>query len=141
MTQKEYATLVLKKEAVINAEKEKAVAETKAKQKLEVARLDKEAAAQEKLANILRGQGEAERKRLVLNADGALEKKLATYETVNEFWAKAYAQRNVPQWVMGGAGGGTGSNNDVTDFSAMLGMLVAKDMGLDLTMKAGAKTK
>jgi len=141
VTEREYAALVIKKEAVINADRNKAVAETIAHQKLEVAKLDKQAASQEKLANILRGQGEAERKRLVLQADGALEKKLMTFEKVNEFWAKAYSQRNVPQWVMGGTGGGTGSNTDATDFSAMLGMMIAKDMGLDMTMKSGAKTK
>jgi regulator of protease activity HflC (stomatin/prohibitin superfamily) len=139
VTEKEYATLVLKKEAVIKAQRDKEVAELQAAKELEVAKLDRQAAEQEKLANILRGQGEAERKRLVLEADGALEKKLATYEKVHEVWANAFANRKVPQWSMGAST--TGSNTEVTDFYAMLGLLIAKDLGLDLTVPKGAKVQ
>jgi len=137
VTEKEYAALVLKKEATINAEKDKAVAETQAQKKLEVAKLDKEAAAQEKQANILRGQGEAERKRLVLQADGALEKKLAAYVEVQKAYADAFAKRQVPMWNQG-ASNGQGTDSDVSNFESLISAYVLKDMGLDMTMKKGA---
>lgn len=137
VTEREYATLVLKKEAVINAQRDKEVAETQAAKKLEVAKLDKEAAGQERQANILRGQGEAERKRLVLAADGALKQKLETYETVNKYWADAFANRKVPQWNMGSGVGGQGTDTDVTNFERMLEVYMAKQIGLELTISKG----
>ena len=47
-----------------------------AQQRLEVGQLDRQAAGEKKQEQILLGQGEAERKRLVLRADGALKQKL-----------------------------------------------------------------
>ena len=67
-----YAAEVEKERAVVNAQREKQVAELQAAKKLAVAKLDRETAEQFKQAEILRGQGEAERKRLALPADGAL---------------------------------------------------------------------
>ena len=75
-------------------------------QRLEVADLDRQAAAEKKQEQILLGQGEAERKRLVLKADGALKQKLEAYVQAQKLWANAFAQRQVPSLVMGGGGAG-----------------------------------
>ena len=83
----------------------KARAVTESEQKKEVAKLDKEAAEFKKQELILLGQGEAERKKLVMNADGALEKKLEVYKEVNLRYAEAiekYKGNWVPSVTMGG---------------------------------------
>lgn len=92
--------------------------------------LEKSAAEETKQREILLGQGEAERKKLVLNADGALAQKLDALIKVNEQWAKAYSQRQVPSLVMGG--GVDGADKSTTDFAQMMQLLVANEMGLDL---------
>ena len=95
------------------------------------AALDAEAAELEKKANIARGEGEAARRRLVMQADGALDKKLNAYVQAQEAWAKAYATRPVPAMVMGGGGNGD-TDRGAADFSQAMQLLVAKELGLDL---------
>ena len=114
----------------------KARAVVQAQMQLEVAELEKKAAEETKQKEILLGQGEAERKRLALEADGALAAKLAALEKINAHWAAAYAKRQVPSMVMGGAADGT--DRSTTDFSQMMQLLVAKQMGLDLSVPKGA---
>ncbi len=107
-----------------------------AEQALEVARLEHLAAVEIRQRDILLGQGEAERKRLVMAADGALAQKLETFENIQGQWAEAYAQRNVPQLVMG-AGADGGTDRATLDFSQAMQLLVAKQLGLDLSIPAG----
>lgn len=95
---------------VTRAEQEKKVAETLAAQKLAVAELDAKAAAQFKMAETLRGEGEAARRKLVMEADGALEKKLEAYIEVSKYYADAIARHQgawVPSIIMGGSDGKT----------------------------------
>lgn len=127
-------------QAVVDAQKDKAVAETHAAKKLEVAKLDKRAAEQIKQKEILLGQGEAERKRLVLAADGALKQKLATYEKVMTIWADAYSKRLVPTVMMGG-GGQAGLDTNAIQMEDVLSIMALKQLGLDLTMPKGATIK
>lgn len=108
---------------------------TEAQQKLEVAQLATKEAEQFKLAEILKGQGEAERKRLVMAADGALDPKLKAYIEVNAKYADAisnYKGNWVPGVVMGGAGGKSNGAQDMID---LLSVKTAKELGLDMTMK------
>lgn len=107
-----------------------------AEMKLEVARLEKSAAEETKEKEILLGQGEAERKRLVLDADGALAQKLATLERINSSWASAYSQRPVPALVMGGGGAGD-TDTGSTEFAQMMQLLVANQLGVDLSVPRG----
>ena len=121
------------------AEKEKATAELHAQKELEVAKLDAKAASEEKKANILRGEGEAARKRAVMNADGALEKKLKTYEAVQARWAEAFEKHGnqlVPSVVMGGEGKSS-STNGVNQFMELLSAQAAKDLSLNLKVPKG----
>lgn len=123
--QAKYEEEEIKVRAVVQAEME-----------LEVARLAKSAAEQTKEKEILLGQGEAERKKLVLQADGALAQKLQTLERVNAHWAQAYSKRPVPALVMG-AGGAGGTDTGATEFAQMMQLLVAKELGVDLSVPRG----
>jgi hypothetical protein len=113
-------------------EVEKAKAVTLAQQQFEVAALEAKAAEQKKRAEILLGEGEATRKRLVMQADGALEKKLAAYVETQKNWADAMARMTqpvVPGVSMGGDGKG---GNGVTQMMEILGAKAARDLQLEL---------
>jgi len=108
----------------------KAQAVTEGEQKLAVARLDAQSAEQYKLAQTLRGEGDAIYKRKVMEADGALTQKLATYERVNEKYADAIATYK-GNWVplvqtQGGANG-----NGANDLIQILTAKMAKELGFD----------
>jgi regulator of protease activity HflC (stomatin/prohibitin superfamily) len=126
----EQKTIAIK--ATTLAEQEKAVAETLAKQKLAVAELDAKAAEQFKKAETFRGEGEAARRKLAMEADGALEKKLEAYVQVNKEYADAIAKHNgawVPSVVMGQS---NSNNNGAVDLIALLTAKAAKDLALDM---------
>jgi hypothetical protein len=115
----------------------KAQAVTEAQQQFEVAKLGALAAEQTKRKEILLGEGEATRRRLVMSADGALDKKLATYEAVQKYWADAMSKMTqpiVPQITTGGSGS-TGSNG-VAAFMELMGLKAAHDLSLNLKAKA-----
>jgi hypothetical protein len=114
---------VIKAKLVTEAETRRAVAELG----VETARLGK-------MKEILEGEGIAAKKRLIMNADGALTQKLATYEKVQGYWANAfqnYTGALVPQYVSGGAGSGNAGFN----FMELMGAKAAKDLGLSLSNK------
>ncbi len=134
--------LVVKEKAVVQADQAKEVATIEAQQKRDVAKLDKEAAAFYKDKQILEGQGDAERKRLAMQSDGALEQKLAAWIKVNEGYAKAlgeYQGNWVPSVVTGGSGGSQNSNGAM-QLIEMLSVKTAKDLALDMTVKRTTKT-
>ena len=112
-------------------EVEKAKAVTKAQQEVEVARLDLESAKLNKETEITTGQGEAERRRLAMSADGALEKKLAAWVEVNKAYADALSKKPVPQVVMGQSG------HSDTDFMNMLQVQTAKQLMVNPAPAAG----
>lgn len=99
--------------------------------KQEIARqaAEKEAAKIKTLAD-----AEAYAKQRVMIADGALDKKLEAYKTVQGYWAKAFGEYTgniVPLYYTG-----SGSNvNGATQFMELMGMKAAKDLSLDLRNK------
>ncbi|MDO8557589.1 MAG: SPFH domain-containing protein [bacterium] len=122
----------------------KATAVTKAQQELEVATLAAKAAEQTKRENILLGEGEAERKRLVMNADGALDLKLKTWLDSQKVWADAFAKHQgpmVPNVVSGSGGGGANAAINANTMIEVLGVKALKDLSLDMTMTQGAKAR
>lgn len=127
---------VIKAQATTEAEQKKSVALTEAQQKLEVAKLDKESAEQFKQAETLRGEGEAARRKLVMEADGALDRKLEAWTAVNSLYAKMvsdYKGNLVPSVIMGN---GNGTNqSSVMDLIDLIKIKTAKDLGLDMTAK------
>lgn len=116
---------------------------TKAQQQLEVATLAAKEAEQFKREQILRGEGEAARKQLVMNADGALDQKLEAYKEVQAKWADAFAKFGgamVPAVSMGGGSGGSAMSN-TQQLVDLLGAKTARDLSLDLgTMGRAAVT-
>jgi regulator of protease activity HflC (stomatin/prohibitin superfamily) len=114
---------------------------TKAQQELEVATLGAKTAEQYKREQILRGEGEAERKRLVMNADGALDPKLKAYIEVNKAYAAAmgsYTGNWVPNVQMGN--GGTASGAGAQNMIDLLSVKAARDLGLDMSIAGKGNT-
>ncbi len=116
---------------VAKAEQEKAVAVTNAEREKAVAELNRQAAEFKKQEQILLGEGESQRARLMMTANGFLEMKLAAWERVQTAYA---AEMGKQQWVPSivfGASGGNGGNAAV-DFMGILGAKAARDLGLDM---------
>lgn len=110
----------------------KAKAVTEAEQKKAVAQLAMEAAEFTKQENIKLGEGEAARKKAIMAADGALEKKLAAWVEVNKAYAAELGkQRWVPEVQMGGAAGNS-SGNAATNVIDLLQVKTARDLALDV---------
>lgn len=137
-----YEKEVEKERAVVDAERKKEVAVIAAKQLVEVATQQKLEAEQKKLAageykqeQVLRGEGDAAYKRLVMQADGALQQKLETYERVmqNAFTAVA-KQKWVPEVQMG-AGLDAQGGSSAQALIDMLSVKTAKDLSLNLDIK------
>lgn len=125
-----------KQVAIVQANREKEVAETGAKRRLAVAELDKQSAEQTKQENILLGEGESQRRKLVLAADGALSQKLETYKAVSALWADALSKYRgdiTPRYMSAG-GTGSGSQNAFGDFVQLQTMKAMKDLNLDLNI-------
>lgn len=135
-----YEKEVVKEKAIVDAQREKEVAVISAQKSVEVARQQKLEAEQKKLAaaeykqeQILRGEGDGAYKRIVMEADGALAQKLATYERVMERFASAIEkQKWVPEVQMGESGNG-GSN--AMTLIEMMSVKAAKDLALDMEVK------
>lgn len=111
-----------------------------AEKDLRVATLSAQQAEQYKKEQILKGEGEAEYKKLIITADGALQQKLAAYVEVQKAYAAAvgaYQGNWVPTTVLGG-----GTSTGVNGASSLVELLTAKtarDLSLDLTVKSGDK--
>jgi len=143
-----YEKEVEKQRAVVDAEKGKEVAIIQAMKMVDVAAQQKLEAEQKKLAaaeykqeQTLRGEGDAAYKRLVLEADGALAQKLATYETVMGRYAVEFGkQKWVPEVQMGTSSSGNGTN----EAANLINLLTAKtlnDLGLDMSIPTGGTRK
>jgi len=108
---------------------------TEAEQRLGVAEFDRKTAEQRKQESILLGQGEAERRRLVMEADSALEVKIAAWKEVNKYYAEQIGkQRWVPEIQWGGSGQqipGQAANDLVNLFV----INTAKQLGLDMKIR------
>lgn len=115
----------------------KAKAVTEGEQELAVATLARQTAEQNKQEQILLGQGEAERRRLNLAANGALEQKLAAYVEVNKNYAEALKGMTVPivpGVVMGNESGGRGGNS-AQDLIDLIKIKTAKELAVDVAPK------
>jgi hypothetical protein len=135
--------LVEQQSQKINAETAKIVAETKAEegkrvaiikgeQVLEVAKLERQAAEQEKLTQIALGEGEAKRRELLIQADNLEELRLNIYkEVMTRFASEIGKQKWVPDMVVGGgatAAGGGNLASSLTDILNMLNLMVANQL-------------
>jgi SPFH domain / Band 7 family. len=115
----------------------KAQAVTEAQQKMEVSKLARDAAEYSKQEQTLLGEGEAARKKAVMLADGALEKKLGAWVEVNKAYAGALGQqRLVPEVVMGG---GTMPNS--SNLVELLTASTARQLALSMQVPGAAPKK
>lgn len=114
----------------------KAQAVTLAEQQLAVQKLATQTAELYKQQQILEGQGESEKKKLLMSADGALAQKLASLEAMTASWADGYAKRQVPNWYHSGGNGG-GPDAEFTTFMNMMNITNAQKLGLDMTIPKG----
>lgn len=117
--------------AIINAEREKAsaeIAKLTSEELLAKARID--AQATKTLAD-----AEAYAKKAVLEADGALDKKLAALVEINGVWATAAKTAPVPGIVMGSAGGDTGRQSELSNMMQLLAAKAARDLQVDMAVK------
>lgn len=143
----EQRSITVAKEGEANAAKAKWEQEvikakmvTEAQQQLEVATLNAKAAEQTKREQVLLGEGEGTRKRLVMQADGGLDPKLQTLKEINAMWADAFSkfQGNfVPSVIMGENGGKSGS---VTDLVNMMMLNNARQVGVDMGVTGRSAT-
>ena len=97
-----------------------------------------------KKAETLRGEGEAARKRLVMEADGQLDKKLEAIVKINTLYADAIKSAQPGAWspsiVMGGGGQANGGQN-ASNLVELMTAKTAKELGLDLSVRSGAAVK
>jgi len=111
---------------------------TEAEQKRDVAKLSKEEAEYYKEQQILIGQGDGERKRLTMVANGALDQKLEAYKVVQGYWANAFAKfggQMVPSVVMGGDGKAQSSAGNAQALVELLTAKTAQDLALDKSVQ------
>lgn len=114
---------------------------TEAEARLAQAKLDEQTAATKKHILELEGEGEAAKKRLAMQANGALEQKLDAWKEVNKYWADGLANYTgsiTPAYVGGSAGSGGGSNA-FQNFMEMTMMKTARDLNLEMTTNTPKK--
>ena len=137
-----YEKEVEKEMAVVDAKRKKEVAIIAAKQLVDVATQQKLEAEQKKLAaaeykqeQVFRGEGDGAYKRLVMQADGALQQKLETYERVMNHAFKAVAQQKWVPEVQMGAGENAQGGGSAQALIDMLSVKTAKDLSLNMSIK------
>jgi hypothetical protein len=119
---------------------------TLAQQKLEVATLGAREAEQYKREQILRGEGDAQRRAAVMSADGALDKKLEAYVEVQKAWAEAFQKKEgalVPQVIMGGNNGTNGPASAVSSAQNMMDLIAiksARELAADMAVAGKVET-
>lgn len=110
----------------------KATMVTQAESRRDQAALDVKTAELNKQKLILEGEGEASKKRLVMQANGALEQKLDAWLKAQGYWSDAFSKYTgnmVPQYQSGNT---SGSNTSAMGFMELMMMKTAKELNLDM---------
>lgn len=120
---------VIKATAVTAAEQDKEVAVTQAEKGKEVAQLSLETAKLAAQQTVAEAKADADAKRLAVQANNNLEKRIDAWVSIETAWANAYGnQRQTPDTVVGSGAGGNGLNQGVVD---MLMVKTARDLNLN----------
>jgi hypothetical protein len=106
---------------------------TEAEQELAVQQLQEKKSLSYKQQQINEGEGEAAKKRLIMNANGALDVKLDAWVKSQQYMWDAFAKHTGNMVPMYQSGGGVQSN--AMQYMEMMGMKAAKDLGLDMSNK------
>jgi len=131
VTTAQYEREVTKVAAETDAKRDYEVALTKAKQDKDVAEQKKVAAAFYKQEQILIGEGDAARKKAVMEADGALEQRLKAIVEINGRYAAAIQNHPgpwVPNVIMGGNAGGSSPTGSMKEIIDMFAVKAAKEV-------------
>lgn len=141
VAQRRYEQLQLNEKEILLAEREKQTAVIAAQKVKEVnqeqllaAKIDVQTAREQAEATMLRAKADAEAKRLLMEADGALQVKADTAIQINKIWAEAYQNRtvtDVPSIVMGSNGTNTSGSAAASNFMQMMEAKLAKDLQAD----------
>jgi len=137
VTTAQYETEQTKIKAVVDAQQKKEVAVLAAEAIKATAELERDAAVFFKEEQTLRGEGEAARRRLVMQADGALDRKLIAYEKVMGKFAEEFGKQKWVPEVSFGSNGDTGGNA-ATDLINLLNVQALKSLGLDVGVPGSA---
>jgi regulator of protease activity HflC (stomatin/prohibitin superfamily) len=147
VAQAKYGEEVVKIQAVVKAQKDQEVAEILAKKDkqvaqiaaqrdLDVATLNGKAADQRKLAAILEAEGEAQARKLKMEADNYQALKIDAAVKIHDAWAKAYASRRVP--LITGAEEGPDKGDRSNAFGgqkSIVDLLILKSLGVSLNLE------
>jgi hypothetical protein len=136
----QYEAEVIKKDAEVNAEREKEVAITKAQQILEVNKLDAQAAENELKAKVLRAQAEFEVARKRISSDGGLQIKTEAYLEIVKGWTDAMTQAK--QSLVSEIGDGN-TNGIILSFNLMQTIIdkISKDLDISLVPRISNNPK
>ena len=110
---------------------------TEAEARKAVAALDVQTADLRKRELELQGEGEAAKRRAIMQADGALQVKLEVYKSVmhDAFEAvKGYQGNWVPGVVMAGSGPSGHTGNGAMDMINLMSVKAAQDLSLNLSV-------
>lgn len=139
-----YEQLQLNEKLILEAEREKQTAVIAAEKQKEVnqeqllaAQIDVQTAKEQAAAIQLRAKAEADAKRMVMEADGALQLKAETAIKINQIWAAAYENRkvsDVPSIMMGSGGTASSGSAAASNFMQMMEAKLAKDLQADLKL-------
>jgi regulator of protease activity HflC (stomatin/prohibitin superfamily) len=125
--------------ALIEASKQKEQAELQ-KQTSEILLLKAEIDAK---STRVTADAEAYAKKAAIDADNGLKQKLEAWVSINQQWASAFAQRQVPKTVFANSSESksvTGSDNELTYFMQILAAKAAQDLDADVRVKRGTDT-
>lgn len=144
VAQRRYEQLQLNEKEILLAEREKQTAVISAQKVKEVnqeqllaARIDVQTAKEQAEATTLRAKAEADAKKLLMEADGALQVKADTAVKINEIWANAYQNRqvaDVPSIIMGGTSTATSGRDAASNAMQLLEVKMAKDLQADFKL-------
>ena len=144
VAQEEAKQLVEQIKATTMAETDKKKFMIESQKNLEVAKLEKKA-EQERLEKAVieakkikaLADAEAYQKRVILEADNALQQKLDTWLAAQKEYASAMKDIKVPATVIGasGKGGTLGGAEYAQTMLTMMGIKAAKDLDLDMSVK------
>lgn len=140
--EKRQMTLKDQVERTTQAETDKQLALITAAKVKEEAMIQKETAATQLETARLEAQrtktladAEAHAKKVVIDANGALEQKLDALVKINAVWAQAAKEAPVPTTVIGGGDGSTSRQTEVSSLMQMLMVNQAKALSIDTAIK------
>ena len=145
VAERQAAAKVIQIEKTTDAETAKQLAITKANQQKEQAEIDKQTSEvkyEQALIDAKRiktlADAEAYQKRVLLEADNALQPKLDAEIQIQRVWAEAYAKRQVPQYVFGDNGSTpTGGDSETASFMQLMTIQAAKNLNYERDIKTG----